>query len=173
MTAREERPERLVGNGVTLRRVRADDAADVLEISVYDGAWAQDEADVHEHLARIAGDEARDESVHWGIVISSIGPVVGTIGFYRGFPGGRGEVGYVLRPAFRGRGLMREALALVLADGFTRLGLRSVVAFTEPTNAPSVALLRRAGFSVSPDDPRRHELARELWATGRSAPGDG
>jgi [ribosomal protein S5]-alanine N-acetyltransferase len=173
VTSGGERPEALVGTGVTLRRVGPDDAADLLEVSVYDGIWAGDLGDARAHLARIADDEARGESVHWGIVPSSTGPVVGTIGFYRGFADGRGEVGYVLRPSFRGRGTMREVLALVLADGFVRLGLRAVVAYTEPSNAPSVALLRRAGFIVAPDDPGRYELSRALWADGGSAPGNG
>jgi ribosomal-protein-alanine N-acetyltransferase len=135
--------------------------------------WAREPDDVRAHLARIAGDEARGESVHWGIVPTAHDHVAGTIGFYRGFDDARGEVGYVLRPAYRGRGLMREALALVLADGFGRLDLRTVVAFTEPTNAPSVALLRRAGFVVDPDDATRHALPRTVWAAGRSRPGHG
>ncbi len=167
------RPASLVGGDVTLRRVGPEDAADLLEISVYDGSWAREPDDVRAHLARIAEDEARGESVHWGIVPAAHDVVAGTIGFYRGFAGGRGEVGYVVRPAFRGRGLMREALALVLADGFRRLELRGVVAFTEPTNAPSVALLRRAGFVVAPDDPTRHELTRARWLTAPSGPRHG
>ncbi len=167
------RPATLAGADVTLRPLRPGDVADVLEISVYDGVWAREPDDVRAHLALIAADEARGESVHWGIVPAPLDRVAGTIGFYRGFDEGRGEVGYVLRPAFRGRGLMREALALVLADGFDRLDLRAVVAFTEPTNAPSVALLQRAGFVVAPDDPSLHELARQRWLAERSSPRHG
>lgn len=40
----------------------------------------------------------------------------GTSGFYRGFSNGTGEIGYVLREPFPGRGIMTDAVRLVIAE---------------------------------------------------------
>ncbi|NJK42460.1 MAG: GNAT family N-acetyltransferase [Aquincola sp.] len=63
-------------------------------------------------------------------------------------------LGYAIDPAHEGRGLMREALQAVLADAFSRLGLRRVQANVLPDNTRSLALLDRLGFA-------REGLARE------------
>ena len=136
----------LIGERVTLRAVRVDDVGDVVDISVYDGVPADDHASALAMLRRIEADAARGETAHWGICLTGSDTVIGTIGFYRGFEGGVGEVGYVLRTPFRGRGVMREALALVVAYGFEQLGLSAIQAHTDASNAPSVRLLERLGF---------------------------
>jgi ribosomal-protein-alanine N-acetyltransferase len=119
---------------------------------VYDGVAAADATEALAMLRRIEADAARGDTVHWGICEAGSDTVVGTIGFYRGFAGDAGEVGYVLRPPFRRRGLMREALALVVAFGFERLGLTTIVARTAADNAASVGLLGRLGFEPQPSD---------------------
>lgn len=134
------------GARVRLRAVTAADADALLEISMYDGVAARSEAQVHAQLDRIAADQARGETVHWAIEDSSTGVLVGTVGFYRGFPDGAGEVGYVLRPAHRQRGLMTEAVALAVAYAFDALGLEAVVAHTDASNRASIAVLERCGF---------------------------
>lgn len=67
--------------------------------------------------------------------------------------GGTAEVGYVIRPSDRGRGLARRAARLAsdhalrpVADG--GLGLRRLVAETAADNAASNRVLEAAGFSV-------------------------
>lgn len=142
----------LRGERVVLRAVRSDDVADIVEISVYDGVTATSEAEALAVLRRIEADTARGDTVHWGVCLAGQDTVVGTIGFYRGFLGAAGEVGYVLRSTYRRRGLMREALALVVAHGFERLGLATVVARTTADNAASIALLGRLGFAPHPSD---------------------
>ncbi len=134
------------GARVRLRAVTAADAVALLEISVYDGVAARTESDAGAQIERIAGDQARGETVHWAIEEASTGMLVGTVGFYRGFAGGVGEVGYVLRPAHRKRGFMTEAVALAVAYGFDVLGLQAVVAHTDATNGASIAVLERCGF---------------------------
>lgn len=142
----------LANDRVRLRAVVAADAPSIVEISFYDGVAAASETDALTMLAWIEADRARGESLHWGICLAGGDEVVGTIGFYRGFGGDVGEVGYVLRPAVRGRGIMTRALELVVHDGLSRLGLSAVVARTDPTNQPSIALLRRAGFREVPSE---------------------
>lgn len=130
----------------------AADAPALLEVSVYDGVAARDVAEARAQLARIAGDQARGETLHWGIEDVATGVLVGTVGFYRGFAGGVGEVGYVLRAAHRGRGLMTAAVRAAVGHAFGGLGLRAVVARTDATNRASIAVLERCGFAPAPPD---------------------
>jgi [ribosomal protein S5]-alanine N-acetyltransferase len=142
----------LVGDRIVLRAVRPDDVADIVDISVYDGVTATNEAEALAMLRRIEADADRGETVHWGLCLAGSDVVIGTIGFYRGFADGTGEVGYVLRAPFRRRGLMREALALAVAHGFGPLGLATVKARTAPDNAASIGLLVRLGFVLQPSE---------------------
>jgi [ribosomal protein S5]-alanine N-acetyltransferase len=145
----------LADERVALRRVLAGDADTIVEISVYDGVRATSAREARAMLARIDDDQRGGEAIHWGItVVGDDGDmsdeVVGTIGYYRGFAGGVGEVGYVLREAYRGGGLMAAALRLVVAFGRERLRLAGVRAFTAADNQASIAVLRRAGFEPVP-----------------------
>jgi ribosomal-protein-alanine N-acetyltransferase len=66
----------------------------------------------------------------------------------------RGEVGYWLLRAARGRGLATRAVRLVCAYAFDRLGLERLELLTLPGNAASERVAERAGF-------RREGLLRE------------
>lgn len=135
----------LQGTRVRLRALRAEDADALVEVSFYDGVPADSPATARAMLARIAEDQARGETIHWGIE-DAAGALCGTIGFYRGFPEDVGEVGYVLRPAWRGHGLMTEALGVAVRYGYEGLELASIVAHTEASNPASIAVLERCGF---------------------------
>lgn len=53
------------------------------------------------------------------------------------------------RPWWR-RGYCSEAAAAAVADGFTRLGLPDIVAFTAALNTPSQAVMRKIGMTRDP-----------------------
>nr|WP_256106036.1 GNAT family protein [Streptomyces sp. ODS05-4] len=57
-----------------------------------------------------------------------------------------GTLGYGAFAHAAGRGLMTEALHLVAGYAFGPLGLHRLEANVQPDNAPSLALVRRAGF---------------------------
>jgi ribosomal-protein-alanine N-acetyltransferase len=77
--------------------------------------------------------------------------------------------------ASAGRGLVTEAAALLLSEGFRELGLGVVRAEVRPENSPSRAMLARLGFEALAEPPvlRRvggawaphatHRLTRGVW----------
>jgi [ribosomal protein S5]-alanine N-acetyltransferase len=128
-----------------LRAPTAQDAPALLEISYYDGVQAANVGEARRMLEKIGADVARGKSLHWGLYLSG-GDLIGTCGFYRGYPDGSGELGYVLKAAFRGQGYMSEALGAVIACGFETLHLERIVAYTGADNRASVAVLERLAF---------------------------
>lgn len=58
-----------------------------------------------------------------------------------------GSLGYWLGLPYRGQGLMREAVALVVEFAFWQLKLNRLEATCLPENEPSLKLLRESGFS--------------------------
>jgi len=79
---------------------------------------------------------------------SETGRIAGTINLsqiYRG-PLCSAFLGYYLFDGYTGRGLMFEALNLIVNYSFTTLGLHRLEANIQPHNAASIKLVRRCGF---------------------------
>ena len=70
-----------------------------------------------------------------------------------------GRLGYYAFSPHAGRGLMREALALVIARAFAELGLHRLEANIQPGNRRSIALVEGLGF-------RREGTARGFLKIG-------
>ena len=88
-----------------------------------------------------------NRGIRWGIVIKEDDELIGTCGFYDWVKTDyRAEIGYDLDPAYWGRGLMTEALRIVLVYSFNKLGLNRVQAIIESRNTRSLQLIRRLGF---------------------------
>jgi ribosomal-protein-alanine N-acetyltransferase len=137
----------LSNDRITLRGLELSDAAAILDIAVYDGVFARTETEAAYTLERINADIAKGESLHWGIFLNESDEIAGTCGYYRGFAENSGEVGYILKAGQRGKGLMTEAVRLVVDFGFKTLKLDHVTAYTDPSNFASVSVLQRAGFT--------------------------
>lgn len=58
----------------------------------------------------------------------------------------QGEIGYVLHPAFHGKGFAREAAAAMLDLAFGTLAWHRVYARADERNAASLAVMRRLGM---------------------------
>lgn len=145
-----------------LRELTAADLPQVLPIAMYRGKQAQTLEEARWMHEQIAANVRTGESVHWGIFLPDSQTLVGTAGFYRGFPGATGELGYILKPEFRGQGLMREAAAAITRFGFAGMGLRRIFAYTDPANQPSINVLLGVGFveqADAPADSRKFVLA--------------
>ena len=63
-------------------------------------------------------------------------------------------LGYYANARHAGKGLMSEAMQLVLDLSFGPLALHRLEANIQPANAPSIALARRAGFRLEGYSPR-------------------
>lgn len=83
--------------------------------------------------------------------------------FWRSEADRAGEVGYILDPAFAGRGYASEAVAALLEIGFDGLGLHRITARIDERNIPSVRVAERLGFR------REARLVESSWFKGEWA----
>jgi RimJ/RimL family protein N-acetyltransferase len=75
------------------------------------------------------------------------GPVVGeTLLKWISVEHRQGEVGYVLNPAYQGRGYATEAAREMLRLGFESVGLHRIAAVCDGRNVASAAVMRRLGM---------------------------
>jgi RimJ/RimL family protein N-acetyltransferase len=102
-------------------------------------------------LWRIRADQVRRDPASSGWIVRAVvtedGVVVGHAGFH-GPPDEHGdvEVAYTVVPEHRGLGWARAALAALLERADHEPSVRRVVATIGPHNAPSLAIVRAAGF---------------------------
>jgi len=99
------------------------------------------------HIEQVNEGVKKNKSINWAITLKGEDKLIGLIGFVRIQPRNfRAEVGYVLHPDYRGKGVMTEALKAVLTYGFVDLKFHSVIAVIDPSNNSSEKLLLRQGF---------------------------
>lgn len=68
--------------------------------------------------------------------------IIGSFAFHNWYPEHRrSEIGYYLRPAYREKGFMREALSVLIPYGFEQLNLNRIEAIIAPDNEASKALV--------------------------------
>lgn len=103
-------------------------------------------------IAKIEKGIDNKESLYWVINLKGNNKLIGTICLWN-FEANKwqAETGFELFPEFQGKGIMREALSEVLVFGFKVLHLKTITAFTNPGNLPSIRLLQRAGFMPDHD----------------------
>jgi len=79
------------------------------------------------------------------------------------------QVGWRLARRYWGKGYALEAARAAIEDGFFRLGLAEIVAYTVPANRRSWAVMERLGMTHDPNDdfdhphyPPGHPLSRHV-----------
>ncbi len=99
---------------------------------------------------------SRDDFVCLAAVLAEGGDLVGIFtisqivrGYFQS-----AYLGYYASARHAGKGLMAEAMALVLDHAFGPLSLHRLEANIQPGNAPSIALARGAGFRLEGYSPR-------------------
>ena len=114
-------------------------------------------------LAQAERYDARRDAV---FVIRHGGDVAGTVGLHRQ-RGRTFEIGYMLGPAFWGRGLATEAARAVCAHGFRALGADAITACAYVDNPASGRVLLKLGFAALPGTRPGWSAARESSAPMR------
>lgn len=137
----------LVKDTFLLRDIREEDFEDIVGISFYDGKRASSIEDARKMQERINEDYSLGNSIHWGIADLQTNELMGTLGFYRGFRKEIGEIGFVMRDKFQGKGLMLKSLNLVIAFAKKEMHLKKLIAITSSQNKSALKLLKRANFS--------------------------
>ncbi|HET9342989.1 MAG TPA: GNAT family N-acetyltransferase [Candidatus Eremiobacteraceae bacterium] len=161
MRDRGTRPFLLEGNRVDVRLAEPDDvdaiiaffAANEAHLTPYGAACSR------EHLTRQHWSDQierrrieffHDESCKTFIFLRDDGGIAGTANLsaiVRG-PFQAAYLGYALAEKAQGKGLMHEALALLLRFAFAELNLHRIMANFVPSNERSRAVLERLGFTV-------------------------
>ena len=87
------------------------------------------------------------DRIQWGITLKSTDTIIGTIGYHRiekeNF---RAEIGYMLHPQYWGKGIMSEAISVVINYGFEEIKLHSIEAVINPENTASRKILEKFKF---------------------------
>jgi RimJ/RimL family protein N-acetyltransferase len=146
-------PLPIEAGGLRLRPWRADDL-DFIEAVVQDPdvvRWTRvpspyGRAEAEAFVAMATGELARGGDVHLCIERAEDGERLGSIGLRFGDEPGSGDVGYVVAPAARGRGVASAATEAICGWGFEHLGLVQVTLQTMVGNDASQRVARRAGF---------------------------
>ena len=158
---------------VTLRRMRPEDADDIVESSrdAQNIAWTTiptpyERSDAEGFIALRATNADWWAGPLWAITIAPSDRWSGTIDLR---PDGNGavEVGFLLAPWARGHGHMARALRLACAWAFTTLGASVVIWHAHVGNEASRRTARRVGFDIA-DHEFRGYLAqrgerRDAW----------
>ena len=107
----------------------------------------QSRDEVEETLRLREEDYTARRAIRWGIALTGDDTLIGSCGFHHFDEGHfRAETGYVLSRAHWGQGIMTEAVAAIIAYGFTHLGLRRVEAIIDIANERSKGVLLKLGF---------------------------
>ena len=104
------------------------------------------------------------QALNWGLYLGD--ELIGTCGYYRGFAGNQGEIGFVIRKKYRRQGWMKKAAIRAIQYGFEDLGLDLITAYVRNDNVPSQKLIAQLGFQRTeekPDDHRRYELPKSAF----------
>lgn len=145
----------LVTERLILRRVREEDLDEIFILrsdpvtnrnSLRPLITKKEEA--MEFIQKIEGLLNKNEGISWMICERERSDIViGTIGLWRLIKEHyRGEIGYMLKHEFHGRGIMSEAMQAVILYGFNQLKLHSIEARISPGNKPSIAVVERNNF---------------------------
>jgi [ribosomal protein S5]-alanine N-acetyltransferase len=149
------------GDRITLRQIKDSDITEIIDISFYDGKQATSYEEAKVMQDNINSDYTEGNSIHWAVVDNDTNRIVGTCGYYRGFDFGKGELGCVLLPPYRGKGYMTTALEMAISFGKKDMGLTKIIAITTLQNTKAIALLERLDFKLISSTPCNNLITYE------------
>ncbi|MFI5133801.1 MAG: GNAT family N-acetyltransferase [Chitinophagales bacterium] len=144
----------LITDRLMLRQISNDDVSAIFSLrsdkkvmQFIDRPLAKTTDDAIQLIQRIIDSLTNNDGITWGITMKNNPGLIGTIGFWRiDKEHHRAEIGYLLHPDQQGKGMMQEAMNVVLDHGFHVMKLHSVEANVNPANEASIRLLERNRF---------------------------
>lgn len=114
--------------------------------------------DARSFISKILTNISTNQAILWAITLKDDDRLIGSIVFYNiSAKESRAELGYELRTAFQGKGIMKEAVEAVIQTGFNQFEFESIEAWPTNDNVRSIQLLEKLNFKMVPDDPRLSE----------------
>ncbi len=156
MDINADKIKRIEGQKINLRWINKSDAQSIYE-------YAGDEAisrhtfiphpyrldDAYEFIKMTRSARRRKTGYHFGLECPQTGRIIGMVSLITIFPLHRkAELGYWLAKPLWGRGIMAEAIEMLLGFAFLSLKLHRVYAHVFPNNKPSVRVLEKTGFTL-------------------------
>lgn len=94
----------------------------------------------------------QNNSIYWVITLRETNTFVGTICLFDfSIEKNTCEIGYELITKFQGKGIMKEAIQVVIEHAFQKLTVQKIIACTHIGNQGSTKLLRNCNFIESKD----------------------
>lgn len=108
---------------------------------------AKTKNDALDHIHMIRKGTLDNEFINWAITVKGDNKLTGMICLLRmQLQNYRSEIGYVLHPAYQGKGIMNEAIQRVVDYAFNDLKFHSLEAIIDPRNLASEKLLIKNHF---------------------------
>lgn len=108
---------------------------------------AQTLGDATSHIESVLTLLQDNNGISWAMEEKQSKCLIGTIGFWRiEKENHRAEIGYVLNPKWQNKGIMHEALSVMIPYAFQQLQLHSIEAIIDPDNIASAKLLEKNNF---------------------------
>ena len=138
-----------------LRRMMVGDSFDMFEYAKREDVtefllWKphHDLEYTREYLQFVATHYEIGDFFDWAVVIKEEDKMIGTCGFTKfDYTHNLGEIGYVINPEYRGRGIALEAVREVMRFGFEVLKLNRIEARFMEHNAASLRVMEKAGMT--------------------------
>jgi len=156
----------LTGGRLALRQLSSRDQEDIFalrsdpEINKYLGRQqAKTIEDAKTFIDKVNDNFKNNASIYWAITLANSGAFVGTVCLFDiSSENNSCEIGYELKRAYQGKGLMKDAIALVIDFAFQALACQEIVATTHRDNLKSNKLLTGFNFkkSLEPNKDNHH-----------------
>jgi len=105
------------------------------------------EEDALSFIKRASEEASSGIGLHMGICSAETGEIVGAIGLsYINMRSKKSEVGFWIGRRFWGKGYGKDALRLMLAFGFARLGLNRIYGIAFASNERSIRMMKSVGM---------------------------
>jgi len=157
----------LASQRLLLRRLKEKDAAVIFslrsdpQINRYTGRKLQQKQEEAAAFIEMINKNIDDEKAYyWGIIEKVSEELVGTICLWNlSDDRKKAEIGYELLPAYHGKGIMKEAIGLLLVFIFDELQMDIIEAWTHKDNIPSAKLLSYFEFTLTDQvDPDNNDV---------------